>query len=184
MSTRRGVSLVELLVMLSACTTLLTLTGSLLHRAMRVDVQARANSNAERTTMRLSEQFRQDVHDAATVTLGAAPAEGTFLQIELGSGRLIEYSRAGGAVLRTETGSRLSAWREEYVFPEIGSLTIGQNAGPDRLHLTIITAPAKEPANGSKPQRGGDMVPVSLSAEAVVGRNARLVGPMLEGAQR
>ena len=61
---RRGVSLTELLMLMSSCTMILSLCAVLLHRVMRVEIESRSIVAAERTSERLSHQFRQDVHQA------------------------------------------------------------------------------------------------------------------------
>jgi hypothetical protein len=173
MNTRRGASLIELLVILSASTVVLTLTGVLLHRAMRIQTLSRAHVDAERTTLRLSEQFRSDVHQARALSSQPGNDGEVFLRLELADGRVAEYSRTNGAVLRSESGGDRPTWREEYAIPGAGALRIEQESAPQRLVMTIILKPAERPVPNGQAPAGTRFVPMSLCAEAVVGRDLR-----------
>ena len=74
---RRGVSLTELLLLMSSYTMILSMCTVLLHRVMHVEIESRSFVDAERTSERLSRQFRQDVHQAT-----AAEADGSKLKNE------------------------------------------------------------------------------------------------------
>ena len=52
---RRGVSLTELLVVMTACTVVMTLTSQLICRVMRIQVESRAHVDVERNAMRLAD---------------------------------------------------------------------------------------------------------------------------------
>ena len=54
---RRGVSLVELLVVMSAATVILTLSTGLIHRIMHAQSKARVLADMERTTHAAGRQF-------------------------------------------------------------------------------------------------------------------------------
>jgi hypothetical protein len=174
MKTRRGVSLVELTIIMSACTVVLTLSAVLMHRAMRTYAQATACRDAERSAMRLSDQFRLDVHQARAgsidrATLGA----GVVLRLELADGQTAEYRRQESAILRilSKDGSAVS--RDEYVFSPSCKVNVVEAFEPRRISLTIATAPADPPVGNAKRPLAMEEVPVSLQAEAVLGRDAR-----------
>jgi hypothetical protein len=174
MKTRRAVSLLELLVIMSASTIVLTLCGLLLHRAMRLQIESRAHVDAERTALRLASQFRRDVHAArAAVTGNAEQANDALLQLELADGRTAQYSRDAGTVLRMESGGGKPEWREEFLFPTVNELTIEEEDAPPRLILTVTANPKAVPPAG-QPLAITRIVPLSIHAEAVVGRDLRL----------
>ncbi len=174
MKTRRAASMIELLLIMSACTVVLTLTGVLLHRGMSIQMQSRARVDAERTSLRLANQFRRDVHEArAAITLNGDQGKDVFLQLEFADGRTAEYSREEGTVLRLESGGDEQTWREEFVFPAVGDLTIEEESEPRRLILTITAKPTEQQPADGKPRVSLYHAPVSLQAEAVVGRNWR-----------
>ena len=111
MKTRHAVSLVELLVVMSACSIILTMSAGLVHRAMHAQSATHAFFDGERSALRLSEQFRDDVHQAATATVEApARNDGVFLRLRLAGDQAIEYRQADSIVERilTQRGSRVS----------------------------------------------------------------------------
>lgn len=173
MKTRRAVSLIELLVIMSTCTVGLTLTGVLLHCAMRIQMQSRAHADAERNALRLSVQFRRDVHQArAAVTNSADRNSNVLVRLEFADGRNVEYSRVASTLLRLESGGGKQIWREEFVFPAMSESTIEQEIEPQRLILSVSAKPTEQPPAGGKPLVSTYVVP-SLRVEAVVGRNLR-----------
>src|SRR3954454_16961207 len=99
---RRGVSLTELLLLMSSYTMILTMCAVLLHRVMRVQIESRSFVDAERTSERLGDQFRQDVHQATTADVDAAKLKNdVFLRLQLPDSQTIEYIRLKGNVLRS-----------------------------------------------------------------------------------
>jgi hypothetical protein len=173
MKTRRGASMIELLLIMSACTVVLTLTGVLLHRAMRIQMQSRAHVNAERTALRLSEQFRSDVHQARAVASDFGKNDKLFLHLDLADGRVAEYSRASGTLLRRESGGDRPTRREEFSFPGADAATIEHKNAPQRLALTIFLKPTEQLLADGKTLTSANFVPMSLCAEAAVGRDLR-----------
>jgi len=175
MKPRRAASMIELLVITSACTVALTLTGVLLHRAMRIQMQSRAHVDAERTSLRLANQFRRDVHAARAAVTGNADEEtNAFLRLEFADGRTAEYSRVAGTVLRLESGSSKPMWREEFAFPAVNELMVEEESAPQRLSLTVIAKPIEQLTTNGKPFASTLSVPVSIHVEAVVGRDLRI----------
>jgi prepilin-type N-terminal cleavage/methylation domain-containing protein len=174
MNTRRGVSLIELLVVMSACTVLMTLTGALLHRIMQIQIQSRSQFGAERAALRLSQQFRGDVQRARTaVTDNSSKDERPFLRLVLMDGRSVEYSRLNEVVVRVESGDHRHVWREEFSFPGVEALKIEQTSAPQRLVLTVIRKPGEQAPAGDNTLKRADSPSMSLCAEATVGRDLR-----------
>jgi hypothetical protein len=178
MNSRRAISLVELLVTMSTCTVFLTLTGVLLQRAMRVQIESRAVARSERTALRLANQFRRDVHDAANITVTDTDVgEAAFLRLELHGGRSVEYSRRESVIQRVESGADKPSWREEFAFPVVGKLTIEQDGSPPRLALTVTATPAEPQSTGTKPLVRPTTVPLHLHVDASVGQHHRFRDP-------
>ncbi len=65
--TRRGVSLIELMVVIAVITILFGMVGVVFHRLFLSEQNAMRAALTERTVSRLSDQFRRDVHAATTV---------------------------------------------------------------------------------------------------------------------
>jgi prepilin-type N-terminal cleavage/methylation domain-containing protein len=172
---RRAVSLIELLVVMSVSTVLITLTSGLVCRVMRIQVQSRAHVDVERNTLRLSNQFRRDVHQAqSAVTNRADLRVDVFLMLRFADGEKVEYSSQKGIVLRLKSGAGAAPGREEYVFPPTCELTIAESGAPPRLVLTITGRLTEQPGEGRESsQLTSPAIPVTLQVESQVGHDLR-----------
>jgi hypothetical protein len=171
---RRAASLIELLVVMSASTVVLTLTSQLLCRVMRIQIESRAHVDVERNSLRLAEQFRRDVHAAqAAATSRDELGNDVFLQLRFPDGRQAEYSRHGRTVLRRVSGSSSQVAREEFVFPATCDVAIQEDGKPPWLTLTITMGPNQARSGDDKPLTRALAIPVSLQVEATLGRDLR-----------
>jgi len=171
--TRRGVSLTELMVLMSATTMILSMSAMLLHRAMRVQVDSRAFTDVERSAARLSRQFRQDVHEATDVMLEKSKLnKDVFVQLQLPAGESIQYSWVNGNVLRSVVRDGKAAAREEFAFQPSCKLEVREQASPNRIVLTITSA-ALDPASSKEEQiQSYRAAPLSLQVDAALNRGA------------
>ena len=173
---RRGVSLVELLVVMTACSAVLALTSQLVCRVMRIQVESRAHADVERNAMRLSEQFRRDVHQAVSAeTQRTEPVEPVLVQLRFSDGRQVEYSQQDGQLLRLGTGGGIPDSREEFVFPRGCEALVREASAPQRLLLSVTGGPhnaAAPPADAKSPATA-PIIPVSVYVEAQLGRDWR-----------
>ena len=174
---RRASALWELLLGMSACTVVLALAGVLLHRGMIVQMQSRSRTNVERTSLRLANNFRSDVHAASDAKPdNAHNNSGVFLHLTVGD-RLIDYSRENGNVLRVESGGNLPPRREVFEFPAAARLAIEQLNTPARLAMTIQLRAPDRPPTPSDISIDLNPTQVSLHVEAAVGRDLQLRHP-------
>ncbi len=170
MTKRRGISLVELLLTLSACCVILTLSAGLIHRAMHAQSRARHIVDAERNAWRLSHAFRRDVHDAAKATIGEQRGE-LLVRLEFAGGSTVEYRQASGRVERLLQVSDGVQSRESFVFPAEASIAVTQPS--DRLlTLSVETPLPTNPTADTTPALF--VTPVTLHVQAAIGRNAAL----------
>jgi hypothetical protein len=179
---RRAVSMIELLIVMSACTIVLTLSSVLVVRAMRTHAQSRVNCDAERNALRLSSQFRRDVHAAeSAVAENNAQRGDFFLSMQLTEDQQVEYSIVGGTVLRLMSLDGKSTAREEFAFPAGSKLTIRELESPRRIALTIVNQPTFDKAPEGIPRAIALAVPLSLDVEANLGRDRRLTPARAQG---
>ena len=68
---RNGITLVETIIAVSTSSMLLLLAIGVLHQAMRLSSKAKSRTEFHQSNMRLSAQFREDVHRATNTQLGA-----------------------------------------------------------------------------------------------------------------
>src|SRR6478752_9485917 len=101
---RTALSLIELMAAVSACSVILTTCAVLLHRVMRADSDSRSLGDIERNAARLSNQFRDDVHQASVASLDHSNMKNeVVLKLTLPQDQSLEYSCARGRVLRVLT---------------------------------------------------------------------------------
>jgi hypothetical protein len=168
---RGGVSLIELLGLMSSCTIILTMSAVLLHRMMRVQIDTRAFVDIERNSSRLSQQFRQDVHQATAAMLGDSTLKGNvFLQLHLPPETTIEYSRLEGAISRNVSHSGKLTARDEFAFEQLDKVVVAEADSPKRIILTITNPLVEHAADKSEQLKSLKSVPVSLQVEAVMNR--------------
>jgi type II secretory pathway component PulJ len=161
MTTRRAMSLVELLVLMSAASLVLTMSAALLHRAMRTQSESRAFYDAERCATRLARQLRRDAHQATAASVeNAGQDSNVFLRLQLADQNTVEYSRSGSDLLRTSSAAGKVS-REAFAFPSRIELNIRQEGS--RLLLTIVGKPRY--TRGAPPPAG------DVHVEAILNRN-------------
>lgn len=170
---RRGTSLVELMLNLSACTVILTMSAGLIHRAMHAQSKGRLFFNGERSALRLAESFRRDVHDAnAAATADEIGDDDVLLRLQLVGGQTIEYRQLAGRVERVQhAGGSIRAYEAFDFSPEMRATS--KKESPHLVTLSIVPPnDAVGPADSPLPSY---TAPVYLQAEAVIGRNASFV---------
>lgn len=118
MKRRRGISLVELVVVMSGCVVLLSLSAACLQRVMQAQVRSRADADLQRTLLRLDQFVRNDVHRATAAEIDVNKlSEGTVLRLELPDSTAIEYRRQAATLLRVQLAGGEMKAREMFSFP-------------------------------------------------------------------
>jgi hypothetical protein len=159
---------------MSACTVILTMSAGLIHRALHTQSKSRSFFDTERSAMRLSESFRRDVHAANDAAIGlAAQGEGLLLRLQFSGRQIVEYRQAAGRVERTVHVDGSVKSREAFVFAADAQLTVERS--PQHLVILSIAPPPEAPGPAEHPLLTPYSRPVSLRAEAVLGRNSSLV---------
>jgi hypothetical protein len=173
---RRGVSLAELLVVMIACVAVISLSSQLICRVMRAQMDSRGHADVERNALRLSRQFRSDVHRSVNADL-AADSEAALATLRFANGEVVEYRADEHGIERKllQNGERASL--EEYRFPETIKCEVKQLADPPRLQLTAHAVPTPVQVLGkSEAEEFVAMPPanpVHVRIEAVLGRDQR-----------
>lgn len=171
---RQGASLVELLVVMSAATVILTITAALLHRIMLAHSKARTFMDAERTSLRFANSFRSDVHQAISASTADGIGEGTaFLKLSLPDGQRIEYRRDEGTIFRVLLSGDRIVSREAFSFPAEIEVVV-KKEGPRLVAISISSHPGETaPTNGNS-TLPAYFVPINLHVEATLSRNRSL----------
>ena len=169
MNHRRAVSLIELLLAMSACTVILTMSATLIHRALHAQSKTHAIDDVERAALRLSAHFRRDVHEASTVETDSLPA-GIVLRLQLPASQTVEYRRAQGTLLRVVANGDATQAREQFNFSDNIELTIHQDT---RSLITLsITSPSPDASAMGPREHLPRAAPLSLQVTARLNRFA------------
>jgi hypothetical protein len=149
-SRRRGITIIETLVLITGVAAMLGLCVLLLQLLLRLDSQSRARLDGATAIARLARQFRQDVHTGRDARQVEAPSRPVSLRIETGPDRSIGYEVKGGTtVVRIETGKGTQVRRETYEIPRTGSiqLAVKQLGGRPFASLTVDRPVSKNPTD-------------------------------------
>jgi len=178
MKRRRAVSLVELLLAMSACAAILTMSTTLIHRVLHAQSKARLFFDSERAALRLAEHFRRDVH-AATAAADANLGEDVFLRLQFAADEVVEYRRSETTVVRIDRNGNETRAREEFAFPANIEVTLRKESA-DLLALTITAQPVGPSNEEGRPRSSAYSVPVSLHALARLNRTPGVTGSPAE----
>jgi hypothetical protein len=179
MKRRLGVSLVELLAVLSGLTVILSMSATLLTRMMHTQSETRRFFENERRAMDLSQQFRADVHQArSSVTEEPQLKAGEIVQLQFEGGQTAIYRREADAIWRILSKDGQPASREEFQLGSAQKTTVRQLESPPRLELLITTELDPPPPGPSDPPARVRDNPVSIQTEAVLGRDGRYAKPL------
>jgi hypothetical protein len=139
MTHRRAISLAELLVVLSASTIIMTTSISLLHRTMHSQSATRVFVDSERSALRLSEQFRRDVHDAVSATIDEkSDSTGPTLRLKCPDDLNIQYEPfQDDSLVRTTSQPGYPPTRDQFTFRTPLTYAARQEAAPPTVILTL-----------------------------------------------
>ena len=166
---RRGISLAELLLVLTTATVLIGLSAKLIHRIMHAHSKAVAFQQGEQTAMRLASQFRRDAHAADAVAIGAGPDEGVVTLTDSHE-RRVEYRLSARSVIRTSVVGEKGLAREAYVFPSDLVLDVEKLLAPPRVVFVLESSSHLALGTDSQPLRSIARVPFAMRVEACLAR--------------
>jgi hypothetical protein len=171
---RRGASLAELLVLMSAAAAVLTMSSVLMHRIMHAQSKARLLADVERTSLRLARAFRGDVHLATSAAPGGG--EGLLVRFTLRGDEQAEYRRDESGVLRVLHRGEQVISRDVFALPADAVAAVRH----DGAHLVTLTIQSQIEEQPQPDKRNSDklgemrafVVPVKLEVTAVLNRDA------------
>ena len=137
---RRGFTLVELMVTISSASVLLMLATGVVHSTMRFESMSRQRAEVHRAAVRLSHDFRHDVHRANGFRISDRADQPHTIRLTLPEGSEVTYQVTRQRVLREQ---RLSTQqvaqqvaRETYDFPANYQVMFSQSE-PQMAELTV-----------------------------------------------
>ncbi len=161
---RRGVTLIEVIVLMTGVAAMLGLTVLMLQLLLKLDGDSRARFDRAGMLARLAEQFRRDVHGAAAARLVEEPSRPALLRIEQEPGRAIDYQVKGQSkVVRVESFRGKPVRTESYEVAQGGPIELAlKQEGGHRFATLIVDRQASR--NRTDPSRLFEVL-------AQVGRN-------------
>lgn len=179
MNNRRGTSLLELLVLLTGCAAFISLSGQLLHRALRTQSESRRCFDGQRTAWRLATDFRRDAHaaTAATTTNGESDSP-ELLRLTLPEGRVVVYGREGTSVVRKVARPNGPEARETYALPEGSAASVRFHEESRLATLSIGASPGKA---AELPPTTANEATLVIEIAALVGRDYRFAAARIDG---
>lgn len=141
MRSREGVSLIELIVLMTAVSTILSFTVVLLHRTMRAHNRSQATHADEQAAWRLSGALRRDLTKAVEAETEPGP-DSVWLRIRSQNGDLVRYRFASLAVTRRqEPQAEGRTASEEYTLSGPTDWVVKVLDEPRRLVVQTATEP-------------------------------------------
>ncbi len=170
-STRRGFSLIHMLVVIGMLSILMTMSGVIIQSLLRTEESVSRQATLEMTILDLSRRFRDDVHDAQSI----APRDDNSMPLELSglhSNRVI-YRVKDEIVIRESFHADQATGSEVFRMPDC-DVQFRSQSGDDGTNLlamdvvrTGLTITPHRKSTGSKR---------TLSIVAELGRNRRIAG--------
>lgn len=161
MNPRRGFTIVELMIAMTASSVLLVVSVGLIHRAMTLHVTARQQDALQHAALRLSRQVRSDLRRAESAAVAGDELRLTFPASD--SAPQATYVASPELVVREQLHETGPPRREAFRFPRCAQIEFSELNTPERIGLTVWR---NGPAEGTPPR-------VVLQLEATVGRRAQ-----------
>jgi prepilin-type N-terminal cleavage/methylation domain-containing protein len=167
---RRGISLIEMLVVIAVASTMVGLTVTTIHRLLGAEREATRAARYSASVARLARHFRDDLHAARAVEWPAVEAgKPAALVAALEGQRRIRYEVEAHRVTRLETDGAGEMHRDAYYFPLQSRLVFEPAGEPGLIRLTIAM-PAGVPAAKPGDSAGASQPLHLLTIEAAVAR--------------
>lgn len=171
---RRGVSLVELLVVIFVATVIVGICVTTIHVLLRSE---RDQSRAVRTAVtlsRLTEVFREDVHATSIAEIVSNDAQPRRLTLSDADDRQIVYSSDEHLLQRIEKSHGAEIHRDTFHFPSGSTIRLENDDSPRLVRLIIDVAAALP--HQMPEGRTRSAPPRTLLIEAIPDRDQRYAG--------
>jgi type II secretory pathway pseudopilin PulG len=155
---RRGISLIEVLVVVTSMAILLGLCAVTMQALFRVESEAQARRAAASALARLAGQFREDAHSSGDAELRA----GAGLRLRRESSVSIDYEIAPGRVTRVETAGGQPPRRESFALGRHAIAAFERRDDGPRRFLALVVR--------REPTRNQPDPPHPLEILALVGK--------------
>jgi type II secretory pathway component PulJ len=145
---RRGITLIETLVVMTGLSVLLGLCAVTIQLLLRVSSEAQARRSASAALGRLAEQFRADVHGGDDAQL--RPSAG--LRLSRGPRVAITYTVRDGRVERDESTGGPASRHETYALGKGSSAVFQRRDDGPRRFLVLVVSRGARPGHPDPPR--------------------------------
>ena len=163
-----GSTLVELILVMLVSSSLMGVLVTLVSRVIRTNATSGEHLEDSIVLGQMSEQFRNDVHEAIQVSLGEKIPAAERLSLQMADGSRIDYELAEGGLKRTLIVTDEKTQSETFVLHGMRILGWEQNA-PNAREVSMLIDSVD--VNGQSSQRP----PIEITAAIV--RDRRSTGP-------
>ncbi len=161
----RGVTLIEMMVVISVLSVLIGLCAVTIQLLMKVGAEAHVRRESASALGRLAEQFRADAHAAESAEI--RPPSGLRLKVDRGA--VIEYAARDGRITRTKTGDGPTPRHETFNLGPDGTLAFDRRDEDGRAFVSLIV--------GKKSRAGRPAPPKPEEVLALIGKDRTRGGP-------
>ena len=170
---RRGVTLIEMMVVIGTLAILMGICAVTIQLLLRISSDTQSRRGAAAAIGRLSEQFRADAHASEA----AEPRPGAGLRLRRGDGGTIDYEARGGLITRVESARGRPARRESYALGPLDTAAFERrDDGPRRLVAVVVR-------RRERPGAGDPVHPEEIVAAIGVGKGGGIVASKSGGGQ-
>jgi type II secretory pathway pseudopilin PulG len=173
---RRGISLVELVVVMGIATVMLGLAVTTIHMLLRAEWNSTETVWYGTSLARFSRTFRQDVHAATSAGIPTPPPDGkSRLELTLPKQRTVTFRIDGNTITRLEADAGKVRHGDVYHFPPKSTIRFGRTQEPALVHVVINRPSMPEALAGREDDGGKAYRPAGrvLRIEAAVARDHR-----------
>ncbi len=174
--TRRGTSLLEMVVVMGIATVMLGLAVTMIHLMLQAERSSTKTLWYGTSLARFSRTLRQDVHAATSADIPSPPPGGVArLELTLPKQRTVSFQIDRGAVTRTQSEAGEVRHRDVFYFPRDSAIRFERTREPDLVRVVINRPP--KPVTRTDPAEGRSTAPRSgsrvLHIEAALARDYR-----------
>lgn len=144
---RAGISLGELLIVISLSSILMTVAGVLIQELLRADRAVRRAAQTSASLLRLESLFRDDVHRAVAATAHTDSAGEQKLELVLPEGQRVTYSAQQHRLKRVVSAGDRRLHFDRFAFPEqsVMTLAVDPSGAPVELQIDQARTPVDRP---------------------------------------
>jgi hypothetical protein len=154
-ATRRGISLIETLVVITCVGVVLGMSALTIQILLRVFSDSQARVSSSFVLERLARQLRADAHSSETARLdgdpGNAPAQRASLKLNPEPGREVTYKVVERAVERDETVSGKRMRHESFMLERGRHARFALGAEAGRAMVSLVVEPGPGIAGSPRP---------------------------------